>query len=504
MARVPVGDGETRPVTSRRWAKRGAVGAAGLIAAAGLAATGTGSAHAAVAPAPKPATTDAAGLTFTEQWYVQLPSSIAESSPVPATLDGVPAVVVGALNGKVYALGLAGGGAVKGWPATDPGGAPIQSTPSVSGSTVYVGTGDAAHPSPGGYLALNANGTKKWYRTIGRTPGSKKAPWGVQASLAVGTLQGTNAVVAGTLGQQELELRAATGATMPGFAWYQADTEFSTPAVTALYGNGRNYIVEGGDSTAGISYGIRYQNGGHIRVLQAAGNAGKQPPSHGLVCQFNTTQGVESSPAVGHFLKRGQEGIVVGTGTFYRGASDSDKLIAVGSHCGLAWEAKLDGSTLDSPALVDATGGNTLQVAEGTATSGGAGTVYLLNGATGRTLWTHQVTGEVIGGITSANLGAGHQDLLVPTTRGLFVLDGKTGQQVALLGGGGTIGLQSSALVTDDADGHIGITVAGYNSKGGKLIHWEVGGTTGSLADEVGAWPMFHHDAHLSGAAKGG
>jgi hypothetical protein len=478
------------------------VAVAGIVAGAGILAAGPASTHNR-ASAATPARTDAAGLSFNEQWYVQLPSSIAQSSPTLDTLNGAPAVVVGALNGKVYAVALSGGGAIAGWPATDPGGVPIQSSPSVDGTTIYIGTGDAAHPAPGGYLALNASGTRKWYRTIGRTPNRGAALWGVQASLAVGDLQGSSAVVAGTLGQQELELRASTGATMHGFAWYQADSSFSTPAVTALYGHGHNYIVEGGDSTAGISYGIRYQSGGHIRVLQAAGNAGKQPPSHGLVCQFNTTQGIESSPAVGHFLSRGQEGIVVGTGTFYKGASDSDKLIAIGSHCGLAWKATLDGSTLDSPALVDALGNNALQVAEGTATSSGNGTVYLFNSA-GRAIWKHNVAGQVIGGITSANLGGGHQDLLVPTPRGLYVLNGQTGQQIALLGGGGKIGLQSSALVTDDADGNIGITVAGYNSQGGKIIHWEVAGTAGANADEVGAWPMFHHDPQLTGAAQGG
>src|ERR1700677_4069138 len=100
---------------------------------------------------------------FSLAWSVQLRgATIAQSSPIVATLEGGPAVVVGALNGRVYAFSLATGRLLPGWPATDPGAVPIQATPSVNTSgghtTIYIGTGDAGHPTPGGYLALNGNG----------------------------------------------------------------------------------------------------------------------------------------------------------------------------------------------------------------------------------------------------------------------------------------------------------------------------------------------------------
>ncbi|MHB1928645.1 MAG: hypothetical protein ACYCUG_04340 [Acidimicrobiales bacterium] len=180
--------------------------------------------------------------------------------------------------------------------------------------------------------------------------------------------------------------------------------------------------------------------------------------------------------------------------------SDEDALIAIRTNCSIAWEIHLDGSTASSPALVAARPGG-LQVAMGAA-NGGRGTAYLVDGADGRVLWSRPLAGAVIGGITSADLGGGLQDLLVPTTHGLYLLDGQTGGVLATLP---YVGLQSSPLVTDDADGLLGITVAGYDGRGaGVVVHLEVTGTDGALAGEAGAWPMFHHDPRLTGSVLPG
>ena len=45
---------------------------------------------------------------------------------------------------------------------------------------------------------------------------------------------------------------------LPGFPWFQADSNFTTPALGDVYGNGRTDIVEGGDSSAGSAYGTTY------------------------------------------------------------------------------------------------------------------------------------------------------------------------------------------------------------------------------------------------------
>ena len=64
-----------------------------------------------------------------------------------------------------------------------------------------------------------------------------------------------------------------------------------------------------------------------------------------------------------------------------------------------------------------------------------------------------------------------------------------------------TPGFQNTPLVTDDPNGTIGITLAGYQGSGSFIYHYELAGSDGTLADETGAWPQFHHDPQLSGDA---
>jgi hypothetical protein len=60
----------------------------------------------------------------------------------------------------------------------------------------------------------------------------------------------------------------------------------------------------------------------------------------------------------------------------------------------------------------------------------------------------HSHVGQIIGGIVTADLtGGGYNDVLVPTTNGLVIYDGRTAQVVATLGAG-SVALQNSA------DGH--------------------------------------------------
>jgi hypothetical protein len=447
------------------------------------------------------------GLEFVKVWTRTLPDAgrpVALSSPNVATLEGVPAVVVGDRAGYVYALSLASGRTVPGWPAST-GGAPVDSTPSVAplaggdgSDTVFVGTGNSSTPHEGGYEAFNPDGSRRWYVAV-RNPASDRtagATSAVTASLAVGDLQGGLDVVAPSVGQEEYALDAASGAVLAGFPWFSADSGFSTPALVDLYGNGRTDIVEGGDQTAGLAYGVDYTQGGHVRVLAPTGNEGTDSPTGGLDCEANPDVGVESSPAVGAFLAGGATGIVVGTGTTFQG-SDTDKVLAFDTHCGLVWQAALDGMTESSPALADVLGNGALAVLEGTDGGPGGGTVYALDAADGSVIWSRSV-GAVHGGMVTADLGHGHQDVVVASTNGAEVLDGTNGAVVAVLERG--VGLQNSALVTDDPNGTIGITLAGYNGHNqGEVEHFELIGSSGASVAGAGAWPEFHHDPQLTG-----
>jgi len=396
---------------------------------------------------------------------------------------------------------------VAGWPVYD-GGPPIDSTPSVANltstaQTVFIGSGNAAHPAdyPGveGYSAYSAGGQELWHTNVTEPPTDAHPAYGVQASLTVANLQGATDVFAGSLGQEAYALDGATGSVLPGWPFFSADSIFSTAAVADLYGTGQDDLVVGGASTAGLAYGTQYQNGGHIRILSAQGQ---------LLYDYDTTQEVDSSPAIGGFLSGGSTGTVVGTGSYWPGASDTDTVKAFTSQLGLVWSDTLDGLTSSSPALADVQGNGQLDVVEGTCVqaagstcpNGSGGSVWVLDGADGATIWHQPVVAPVIGSVVTADLsGQGYQDLLVPTIHGVEILDGLSGAEVTVLGP--DLGFQNSPLVTEDPNGTVGVTIAGYNGDNeGVIQHYEIPGSDGALAVGTGSWPMFHHDPSLSGA----
>ncbi len=213
-----------------------------------------------------------------------------------------------------------------------------------------------------------------------------------------------------------------------------------------------------------------------------------------------------SSPAVGDFLPGGATGAVFGTGTFFSGASDTDAVLAVDNQCNLRWSTTLDASTSSSPALADVQGNGTEDVVEET-DNGSTGSVWVLNGANGQPLWHAPIVGRGLGSPTTADLfGTGHQDVLVPTTAGVEIFDGVSGAVVAELNAdssdvNGILGFINSPLVTDDADGDVGITVAGYtyDTDQGVVEHFEIPDSNGTQAVGAGSWPEFHHDPQLTG-----
>jgi len=429
-----------------------------------------------------------------------LSAPIAESSPVVANLDSEgPAVVVGDRTGYLYAYHLSDGTAVAGWPVYD-GGTPIDSTPSVAAlggsslESVFVGTGNAKYPDEGGYAAYGPGGQQLWHTAVQDPTTDSRPAYGVQASLTVADLQDGTDVFAGSLDQESYALDATTGSALTGWPFFSADSVFSTAAAGDLYGNGQEELVVGGASTAGSAMGQSYSNGGHVRVLDAQG---------ALIYDYDTNQEVVSSPAVGGFLANGATGIAVGTGTYYPGTTDTDTVKAFTTRLGPVWSETLDGPTSSSPALADVEGNGQLDVVEGTETGRLTGSVWVLDGANGSTVWEVPAVSRIIGSVVAADLsGGGCQDLLVPTVHGVEVLDGRSGSEVTVLGP--RLGFQNSPLVTEDPNGTVGITIAGYNGDNvGVVQHYEIPGSDGALAVGDGSWPMFHHDPSLSGVSSG-
>lgn len=432
---------------------------------------------------------------------------ISLGSPSVGTLDGAgPAAIVGSRSGGVYAFHLADGGMVPGWPVGT-GGVAVDSTPSVIGSggtaQVFVGLGTSARPEQGGVMAIDGSGQVRWNNSFKAFPTGPDTA-GVQGSVTVGRLQaspGQYDVVGGSMRQEQYAYSAASGAILPGFPWFQADSNFSTPALADLYGRGSDVIIEGGDSTRGNAFWTQYQDGGHIRILNPTGNLGLPKPNDGLVCQYDTTQVMQSSPAVGPILSGGRTGIVAGTGSYYAGVSDMNKVIAIDKDCGLAWKADLDAPTGASPSLVDVQGNGSYAVIQGTNRSPESGSVYALEGATGATLWRTPISGGVYGSITSIDLGGGYQSLLVPTATGVFILDGRSGRVVSKLVD--YVGVLNTALVTVDPGGAIGVTVAGYNGVNRSIaMHFVLKGSRATTVSGHGQWPMFHANPRLTGVAN--
>jgi hypothetical protein len=393
------------------------------------------------------------------------------------------------------------------------GNAPIDSTASSisnSGGTsnVFFGAGNAYEPVDGGYHAWGATANELWNQVVVNPPTDNAPDNGVQASLSVGSRSGVPFVNAGSLGQETYTMNTSNGVPLAGWPAFSADSVFSTAAVGDLYGTGQNELVVGGASSTGFAYGRHYQDGGHVRIYNDHG---------GLICAADTNEEIDSSPAVGPILPGGALGIATGTGSYF-GGSDESTVKVFDTRCDQVWSAKLDGTTGGSPALANILGNGQLAVVEGTANGSGHGSVWALNASTGAVIWQTSVIGSVIGSVATADLtGSGYQDVVVPTTGGLEILDGKTGAEVehvddntassssAGVCSGCVFGFQNTPLITNDG-GSIGITVAGYfaimNSARdvqGMVQHFTVNLSNGALANEAGGWPQFHHDPQLSG-----
>ena len=86
-----------------------------------------------------------------------------------------------------------------------------------------------ASPTAGGYQAISPTGGDQWFVQESNPSTDPTAHSGMQASLAVGDLQGGTDVTAGSLGQNQYALNAANGSMLTGFPWFQADSDFTTP-----------------------------------------------------------------------------------------------------------------------------------------------------------------------------------------------------------------------------------------------------------------------------------
>ena len=333
----------------------------------------------------------------------------------------------------------------------------------------------------------------------------------MQASLSVG--DGGAIAEGGSLGQMTYGLNAANGAPATGWPQFSADSVFSTAAVGDLYGTGTDDFVSGGASSQGFAFGTHYADGGQLRIFNDHG---------GLVCHANTTEQIDSSPAVGPdpprrcLRDRHRDGQLLGPdqGPASPTTTRSRSTTPTATRCGAT---TLNGFTGGSPALADVEGNGQLAVVEGTQ----AGTVYALNAANGSVLWQTNVIGPVYGSVTTANLGAGlpgrhraddrrHRDPRRadrgrggPVRRRLRQRRGDNGRSVR---------------VPERPAGH-GRPQRDHRHHRGRLLRHLLRplrrrpghrpalrgiGLERVQVNVPGGWPQFHHDAQLTGFVGGG
>jgi hypothetical protein len=468
----------------RRWVAAGAA----FSAAAALLGLGAPAARAAGAPTTP--------LTLKLVWSKDLPGvQLRASSPAPAHLDAAgPAMVVGGLDGKVYAYHLADGTTVPGWPVqldksvdSSPAVAPVDAS---GYDDVYVGSGTYDTGVGGGYWGIGHTGQVLLHR-VGSDPNQAAEP--VFSAPAVANLDCTSHpdVVAGALGQEEYALDGTNGSVLPGWPLFTYDTVFSSPAVADVAG--RRLVFEGGDMTS--------IQGGVLRAINGAGR---------VVWTDQFDDVITSSPAVGDVTGTGRPALAVGAGFYFakpgQATTASTKLFLIDPATGATeWSRDLGGYTRPSPAFGDLEGTGRADIVEathGSPTDPNQGEIWAFDGA-GNTLpgWpqaTPPGVGAVIGGVATADLtGQGYDDVLVPTGDGLYIYDGRTGALAASVAVN-KIGMQSTPLVTVDPNGALGITITGTNTttNHGAIFHYQV--TGGRIGPD--SWPMFHHDPARTGS----
>ena len=451
-------------------------------------------------------------------------SQIVESSPNQATLDsdGLSIVVGSRGNGCVYAVHLSNGSTTPGWPKCPDAG--IDSSPSVYAPTgglddVFVTTGDTAGEQPpvknencgsdlpecvGAVYAFGPSGNQMWSRTLPDVFGADGAHPPIFASPTIGNPgSGSNELVVGGISQSLYALNPLTGATEGGWPQQTADTTFATAAIANV--NGAQHIIAASDSTAGAFNGW---NGGSVRSMNSNGGTNWTQASNEVVT---------SSPVVGNLNGSGPV-VAYGHGHYW-GGSDEDGLTVDNAATGAReWEQHLGGYTRATPALADLLGNGQLDVVEPTWTAIGkttGGTVWAF-GPSGNRLWGPVSLGSnntITGGVATADLGTGYQDVIAATGLGWYVIDGRTGSVYPANGLNVTwpgqkpanLAMSNSPLVVPDPSGDgVDVVVAGTyrgtdgDNTQGFIATYQVTGGPNSVG--TGAWPQFHHDPQLTGS----
>jgi hypothetical protein len=445
------------------------------------------------------------------KWSNSTPgATIRESSPMPVLLNGASSrtdVILGAHNGNVYAYNSATGSYASNWP--QPVGYPINSTASsadmstngVFDNRIYIGSGtaDSGQCSGGSLTSFNVLGSKLFsFVASDNVAGSgvQCSNPAIHSSAAIGDTNNNNQpdISFGAIGLKAWNL-SYDGGVNGGWPYYWDDTQFATPALADVSGDGVTDVIMAGDSSPGAPIDFR---GGIVKALKGNGT---------VLWEYRVNEIVRSSPVVGDIDGDGQPEVVFGTGNYWvgqaGGASDATKVFVLNARTGqLKWSRDLGAQTLASPTLADFDGDGVRDIAIGTWNGNQPGQVWVIKGNNSVVSGYPRGSGGgiVIGQISTGDLNAdGAQDLLVPTGGGVFAYNGKNG---ALLWGlrQGFASYQNTPLVQDiDGNGRVDIVIAGTTPSGAGVVDRFEFQTSSEARMGSNGWNMFHADPRLTG-----
>lgn len=444
------------------------------------------------AAAPANAVVAATQGPLTETWFEKLPGEIGQSAPVQ--VRGTGEIALGSTDGSLTLVSQDSGAVLSGWNGKPSGGTSINA-PLSSGGTKRLGVA-VSSANPG------APALENWNVSAGVT-GFRYGS--CTAVIACDRLSGMSWVGSTAFtGGPEQYLHAVTSSGAGAWSFLSSDSTNSTPASANLMGSGM-LLVFTDDQTPNSRTRPAAISGGHLRILTTSGRQ---------LCNADITRGpatpgsFDSSPAIAATTS-GEPLIVFGTG---ESGAKSNRLLAYDSACRPVWEsAVLPGPTIAAPAIATVSGRPVVYEE----TAYGASKIpylYAIDLGTGRILGKTRVAGSA--GAACADFTPGTSSSVAVALKGgipyVFAPAGACGVEVytgttlnrSVADLASNCNVQNTPVIDEDSAGVAGITIAGYESSAhggiGCVFHYRLAGaTTGA-----GAWPEFHHDASLTGAAK--